>query len=160
MGKPERVREVVAGLPSPEYVTEKAEEGWRFVGGEWERETLESEQETGGVNRVRRGNRVREEIPLGLKVSKDCPYLEEDPVETETLLLVLEMIVEDKTMSEVADVLNRRGLKTRCGYEWTQPSVFALLPRVIDVAPRIFSSEAWVSRKVVSYPLHSGNSAD
>ena len=163
MGKPERVREVVAGLPSPEYVTEKAEEGWRLVAVEWEREALESEQETGGVNSVRRVNRVRhvrEEIPFGLKVSNDCLHLEEEPTETETLLLVLEMIVEDKTMSEVADVLNRRGLKTRRGSEWTQPSVFALLPRVIEVAPRIFSSEAWVSRKVASYPLHNGNSAD
>ncbi len=157
MGKPERVRDVVAGLPSPEYVTEKAEEGWRLVGVEWEREALESEQETGGVNRVRH---VREEIPFGLKVSKDCLHLEEDPTETETLLLVLEMIVEDKTMSEVADELNRRSLKTRRGSEWTQPSVFALLPRVIEVAPRIFSSEEWVTRKVASYPLHNGNSAD
>ncbi len=139
MGKLERLREVAAGLPSPEYVREKAAEGWRLVAVEWEREARVGEEETG---------RVKEEIPFGLKVSKDCLHLEEDPAETGTLLLVLEMIVEDKTMSEVADELNRRGLKARRGAEWTQPSVFALLPRVIEVAPRIFSSEEWVTRKV------------
>ncbi len=66
MGKLERVREEVAGLPSQEYVTEKAAEGWRLVAVEWERDARGSEKETGGVNRV------REEIPFGLKVSKDC----------------------------------------------------------------------------------------
>lgn len=144
MDKLERLREVVAGLPSPEYVSEKAEEGWRLVAVEWEREARGREKETGRVNRV------REEIPFGLKVSKDCLHLEEDPAETAILLLVLEMIVEDKTMSEVAEELNRRGLKMRRGSEWTQPSVFALLPRVIEVAPRIFSSEEWGTRKVAS----------
>ena len=139
MGKLELLREVAAGLPSPEYVREKAAEGWRLVAVEWEREARVGEEETG---------RVKEEIPFGLKVSKDCLHLEEDPAETGTLLLVLEMIVEDKTMPEVADELNRRGLKARRGAEWTQPSVFALLPRVIEVAPRIFSSEEWVTRKV------------
>ena len=144
MGKLERLREVVAGLPSPEYVTEQAAEGWRLVAVEWEREARGTEKESGRVNCV------REEIPFGLKVSKDCLHLEEDPAETKTLRLVLEMIVEDKTMSEVADELNRRGLKMRRGFDWTQPSVFALLPRVIEVAPRIFSSEEWVTRKVAS----------
>ncbi len=147
MGKLERLREVVAGLPSPEYVTEKAEEGWRLVAVEWEREARGREKETG---------RVKEEIPFGLKVSKDCLHLEEDPAETAILLLMLEMIVEDKTMSEVADELNRRGLKMRRGSEWTQPSVFALLPRVIEVAPGIFSSEEWVTRKVASVGAQSG----
>ena len=85
MGKLERLREVVAGLPSPEYVAEQAAEGWRLVAVEWEREARGSEKES---------SRVKEEIPFGLKVSKDCLHLEDDPAETATLLLVLEMIVE------------------------------------------------------------------
>ena len=151
MDELERLREVVAELPGPEQVREKAAEGWRLVAVEWEREAPVGGEETG---------RVREEIPFGLKVSKDCLHLEEDPSETKILLLVLEMIVEDKTMSDVSDELNRRGLKTRRGVEWTQPSVFALLPRVIEVAPRVFSSEEWVGRKVASYSVHNGNPVD
>lgn len=139
MAKMERLREVVAGLPSAERVAEKAADGWRLIAVEWEREVRGSDSDSG---------RVKEEIPFGLKVSKDCLHLEEDPAETETLQLVLEMIVEDKTMSDVADELNRRGLKTRRSTDWTQPSVFALLPRVIEVAPRIFSTEEWVTRKI------------
>ena len=142
MGKLERLREVAAGLPSPEHMREKATEGWRLVAVEWEREARVGGDEAG------RFHHVREEIPFGLKVSKDCLHLEEDPAEARTLLLVLEMIVEDKTMSEVSDELNRRNFKMRRGSEWSQPSVFALLPRVIEVAPRIFSSEEWVARKI------------
>jgi hypothetical protein len=139
MAKVERLREVVAGLPGSDYVREKAAEGWKLVAVEWEREVSEGEQETG---------RIKEEIPFGLKVSKDCLHLEEDPGERQALLLMLEMIVEDKTMSQVADELNRLELRTRRGTKWTQPAIFAMLPRLIEVAPRIFSSEEWVTRKV------------
>ena len=77
------------------------------------------------------------------------PPVHEDPEEKEVLTLMLEMIVEDKPLSEVAAGLNRQGLQTRFGTAWSQINVFYMLPRLIEVAPQIFSSETWRERRSV-----------
>jgi hypothetical protein len=139
MAKIERVRDVMSGVPNADYLNEKAAEGWRLVAVEWERDMEGVTEETGPV---------KEEVPFGMKVSEDCLHLEENPTERQILLLMLQGIVDDKSLSQVADELNGRGCRTRRGAEWTQTAVFAVLPRLIEVAPRIFSSEEWVMRKV------------
>jgi hypothetical protein len=47
----------------------------------------------------------------------------------------------------VAEELNRRGFRTRAGGDWSPVAVFNLLPRLIEVGPRIFSSEEWIVRR-------------
>ena len=54
------------------------------------------------------------------------------------ILLALELIVQDFRLSQVATELNRRQYRTRAGTQWNAASVFELLPRLIDVGPRIF----------------------
>ncbi len=134
----ERVREPMSGPPSPEYVREKAEQGWSLVAVEWER-VAEGE--------ILDAGEIREEIPFGLRVAPDCRHLEEAPEEKEALGVMLERIVEDHSLSETAEAVNRQGLRTRDGEEWTQSDVFYMLPRLIEVAPKIFASESWKQRR-------------
>ena len=124
--------------PDEEYLRQRAADGWSFAAVEWER-SVEIEPTDAG--------RLKEEIPYGLRVSQDCKHLEEDPDEKETLTIILEMIVEDKPLSLVADSLNSQGMQTRQGTAWSQISVFYMLPRLIEAAPQIFSSELWRSRR-------------
>jgi hypothetical protein len=42
--------------------------------------------------------------------------------------------------------LNRKRFRTRAGANWTPGSVFDMLPRLIQVGPRIFSSTEWSAR--------------
>lgn len=138
MAKTERVRETLSTPLTPEYLHEKAEEGWRAVAVEWER----------GAGRNTSANGLpTEEIPYGLRIADDCHHLQEDPDEVAALTLMLEQIVADKPCSTVASELNRRGFRRRGGQKWTQVSVFNMLPRLIEVAPRIYSSEEWAEKK-------------
>jgi hypothetical protein len=63
------------------------------------------------------------------------------------MLGILEGIVEDRSMSRIADELNRRGFRMRTDEAWTQSGVFELLPRLIDFSPRLFKREEWIERR-------------
>jgi hypothetical protein len=131
-----RIREVWSGPLTEQYIRERAEAGWRIAAIEWVRQD-ESAEPPGSV----------EEVPYGLRVADDCAHLEEDPAERQTMLLMLEMIIQDVRLPEVAAELNRRGYRTRAGTPWGPVNVFNLLPRMIEVGPRIFSSEEWGARR-------------
>lgn len=123
--------------PAPEAVAAKAREGWRLAAVVWERERPEPEPEW----------RVYDVVPFGLRVAPDCIHLIEDPQEREIILTALELIVQDYPLWRVAAEFNRRGFRTRENAAWTAASVFDLLPRLIDIGPRIFSSEEWAARR-------------
>jgi hypothetical protein len=55
--------------------------------------------------------------------------------------------VEDSALSTVAHELNRRGYYTREGSPWSPTALFNLLPRMIEVGPRLFASEEWMTRR-------------
>jgi len=134
--------------PSPDYLQQKANEGWRLVAVEWQRTAEDPGSDGEGL--------LEQEIPYGLQVAADCRHLTENPVEIKVMLLMLEQIVDDRPLSRVAAELNRKGHTTRDGGEWTQTHIFYMLPRLIDVAPRIFSSDEWRERRQdVPSRLHS-----
>jgi hypothetical protein len=87
------------------------------------------------------------EVPFGSRVSNDCTHLQENPGEMEALTLILEQIVQDRSLSQTADTLNQRGFRTREGTQWTVISVYKMLPRLIEVSPRILEKEAWIERR-------------
>jgi hypothetical protein len=134
----ERIREPITGLVRPDYLTERISAGWRLVGLEWERDRTEPAPST---------EEWIEEIPYGLRVSDDGTQLVGNPFETEIIIYALDMIVEDCPLSRVADRLNQRGYRTREGGEWTPTALFELLPRMIQVGPRLFASEEWMRRR-------------
>ena len=63
------------------------------------------------------------------------------------LITMMDLIVQDHPISQVAAELNRRGFQTREGLQWNPVAVFNMLPRLIEVGPRIFSSEEWEERR-------------
>ena len=138
MAQVERIREVVTGSVDLEYVRQKTEAGWKLVAMEWRRE-IPGEETTQAV--------LVEEIPYGLRVALDCSRLEEDPDERGVLVQMMELIVQDYSITLVASELNKRGFRTRAGGFWTPVSVFNMLPRLIEVGPTIFSSDDWEARR-------------
>jgi len=138
MAKKERVRESLTDLPTLEYLMRRVEMGWRPSAIEWERDILPE-----GADRGEWG----EEIPYGLRVSKDCAGVVESPSEREVITLALDMIVQDCPLSRVASELNIRGFLTRAGNPWTPSDLFSLLPRMIQVGPKLFTSEQWTTRR-------------
>ena len=139
MANKQRIRETMKTLPTLEYLVERVEAGWKLSALEWERESAATPM---SVSR-----QVVEEIPYGLRVSDDCSGLVESEVERQIIITALDMIVEDRPLSQVADELNRRGHTTREGKMWTPSALFTLLPRMIQVGPRVFTSDEWVTRK-------------
>jgi hypothetical protein len=138
MAKTERVREPVSNLADPSYLIEKAAAGWRLAALEWERDLPADRKGTAEWT---------EEIPYGLQVSADGSRLVEDPAEIETIVLALDMIVEDCPLSSVAAEMNRRDYRMRNGRPWTPEALFTLLPRMIQMGPRLFSSNEWTTRR-------------
>jgi len=139
VAKTERIREAVSGLPTLEHLVERADGGWKLVALEWEREAA--------ATPIAPNERLVEEIPYGLKVADDCSGLVESPFERQIIITALDMIVEDCPLSQIADELNRRGFKTRDGKDWTPSALFVLLPRMIQVGPRVFTSDEWTTRR-------------
>jgi len=138
MGKTVRLREPLSGSPTLDYLNRRVAAGWKLVALEWERQ---AEGPTADAPPA------AEEIPYGVQVSSDGLRLVENPVEREIIILALDRIVEDCPLSQVADELNRRGHRTRDGRQWTPTALFNLLPRMIEVGPRLFVSEDWADRR-------------
>jgi hypothetical protein len=138
MPRKERIRETIGSLANPNYLTEKAAAGWRLTALEWERDIPEEAQEPPAWS---------EDLPYGLQISEDGSRLVENPSETKIVILALDMIVEDCPLSQVSLEMNRRGYRMRDGQTWTPAALFKLLPRMIQMGPRLFSSEEWMMRR-------------
>jgi hypothetical protein len=135
----ERIRDVISGPFSPEIMRQRTAAGWQLVSIEWRRELPENEAPTEGA--------FNEEIPYGLRISEDCQRLEVDPRENQALTLMMELLVQDFPLSNVASDLNEKGFRTRAGKVWSAPTVFNMMPRLIDVGPRLFSTDEWEARR-------------
>lgn len=138
MAHPERIRDVVTGSLDLEHMKRRMEEGWTLTALEWQRGAPESQLQEFDYD---------QDVPYGVRVAADCRHLEEDPTEVSILMLMMGLLISDKSFSEVARELNEAGHRTRSGVEWSPVSVFNMLPRLIDMGPRIFSREDWEVRK-------------
>lgn len=138
MARVERIREMLSSPLTTAYIDRKAAEGWKPVVVVWERQVEGGKPEPANIT---------EDVPYGLKISEDCLQLEQDIQEKEALVVMLEMIIQDKPLSEIAESLNQRGFHTRHNTQWTPGTVFDMLPRLIEVGPRVFTSEEWVARR-------------
>lgn len=133
-----RVHEQRNNVPTEAELSAKTAEGWHLAAVVWERQ---GEANTPGQRPV------SEVVPFGLRVADDCQHLEDHEQERKVILLALELIVQDYRLSQIAVELNRQKYPTRTGGTWNAASVFELLPRLIDVGPRIFSSKEWADRR-------------
>jgi len=138
MAKIERVRETWSRPITAEYLARQASFGWKLVSVIWERE-IEPDPDTPSPQ--------QEDAPYGLRVAADGVHLEENTAELEVLLVIMEGVVQDHRISQIAEELNRRDFRTRSGSMWTPTGVFALLPRLIEIGPRMFNSNEWIARR-------------
>jgi hypothetical protein len=138
MAKTQRTREILSNPLTAAELDRRASQGWKPVAVIWERQMGDDEPPIADI---------AQPVPYGLKIAEDCTALEQDVQEREALLVMLEMIVQDKPLSETAEELNRRGYRTRLNSKWTPGSVFDMLPRLIEVGPRVFSTQEWVVRR-------------
>jgi hypothetical protein len=137
MPRLQHAREVLTNPLTTSYLERRAADGWKPVAIVWQRSVADGQPFAD----------ITEPVPYGLKIAEDCLALEQDVQEREALIVMLEMIIQDKSLSAVAEELNRRGFRTRHNHNWTPGSVFDMLPRLIEVGPRVFSTEEWVVRR-------------
>ncbi len=135
----ERIRDVISGPFTPQIMSERMLTGWQLVSIEWRRELPESEAPAEGA--------FNEDIPYGLRISDDCQRLEVDPTETKALMLMMDLLAQDFSNSSIVSDLNEKGFRMRNGELWSRVAVFSMMPRLIEVGPRLFSTEDWKRRR-------------
>ena len=135
----ERMRDIVSGPFSPDLIRQRTAAGWQMVSIEWRRELPDAEAPAGGD--------FDEDVPYGLRVSDDCRRLEADPVEHQVLMRMMELLAQDFSYAEIVLSLNEHGFRMRNGKPWNRVAVFRMVPRLIEVGPRFFSSGEWVERR-------------
>ena len=138
MNRTERIRLVPSAPLGPEDLDQLHSAGWKLAAIELEREVPPAEAPQA---------QVAEGPPFGLRVSKEAGALENDPNEVDALLAMMELVIQEGRYSRIADELNRRGFRTRTGGKWSPVSVFQMLPRLIEIGPRLFSTEEWHQRR-------------
>ena len=131
----ERIRDLFSGPFDSEVIRNRTTAGWQLVSLEWRRELPDSESPSAGA--------FHEDIPYGLRISDDCQRLEVDPLENKTLMLMMELLVQDFSYSSIVSNLNEKGLRMRDGRPWTRVAVFNMTPRLIEVGPRLFGTTEW-----------------
>jgi hypothetical protein len=151
MAKFERIREAVRGPIDTDYIRRREEQGWRLAAVEWEVEWERGSEESPEPPGT---EAIFEDAPFGFRVAADSERLEENPSEMEFLLSMMELIIQDVSLSKVAEELNRRGFRTRKGAEWGPVGVFNMLPRLIELTPRIFASAEWIERRKRLSPVY------
>jgi hypothetical protein len=133
------MRDVISSPFSAGVIQQRTAAGWQMVSIEWRRELPESEAPVEGA--------FDEDIPYGLRISEDCKRLEVEPTEHQTLMLMMELLVQDFGYSSIVSDLNEMGFRMRDGRPWNRVAVFNMIPRLIEVGPRFFSSEEWEKRR-------------
>lgn len=135
------IRDLVTGELSLEYFAKRFGEGWKVASIEWFRET------TGPSAPVESADLLNEHaLPYGFQVTQDG-IVQENPLEATVLLLILEQIIREKRIQEIAGELNQHGYSTREGTLWSATDVFNLLPRLIEAGPSLLKSAAWQQRR-------------
>jgi len=137
----ERIRDVISAPMSPEIIKQRGAAGWQMVSIEWRRELPDSETPSEGA--------YGEDIPYGLRISEDGLRLEVDPMENRALMLMMDLLGQDFSYSAIVSSLNEAGFRTRAGHPWSRIAVFNMMPRLIEVGPRMFASEEWKAQQPI-----------
>ena len=132
-----RTRESVSEMPSSDYLEAKKRDGWSLSALVWQREVPDDRLPA---------DPFPHEVPYGLRVAGNGEELEQNPDEMETLTVLLDLIVSERSLGQVVEELDRQGFRNREGESWTQTEVFQLLPRLIEDTPHIFDSADWAAK--------------
>jgi len=135
-----RLRDVISGPLTFDYVQERLSAGWVPVAMEWMMPISTAAEPPGPAPH-------EVQPPYGFRVGESGKALEPNPEEIDVLYVILEQIVRDKRCTQIADELNRRHLMQRAGGAWTSSAVFELLPRLIEAGPLLVKSKEWANRR-------------
>ena len=131
-----QLRDRIDGPVSLDYFHQRTVDGWKLKAVEWERADGDSGEAEAKVT-----------PPYGIEVVPDTARLQPKADEVEVLQTILEMVVVEKGVSNIAEDLNSRGFTMRNGKPWTSSAVFNLLPRLIEAAPDILKRDDWQERR-------------
>ena len=134
----ERIRDAVTQPPVEDLIRQRMAAGWQMSAIEWRRELPDAEAPA--------KKEFYEDVPYGLRVSDDCSRLESDPTERQVLMLMMDLVTQDFSYAEIVRKLNEKGYRMRNGQLWNRVAVFQMIPRLIEVGPRFFSSDEWADR--------------
>ena len=143
----QRTRDVISEPVTLDYFERRQRDGWKLAAVEWVKHTDLEEvvAEAGGQSTAALS--PEEEIPYGYRIGDDCVHLAEHPLEIEAMTVMLEKVVEGWRPGQIADELNLRGYRTRKFGRWTAGAVFELLPRLIELSPRLLKRPDWPARR-------------
>ncbi len=134
----QRSRDLVTEQLTLDYFVQRAAGGWKLSAVEWVREIDDGIEAPPAAVFVE-----NEEIPYGLRISPDGFQLEPNPVERTVLLMILDRIVHEERITQIASELNSKGFRMRQDRQWTATAVFELLPRLIETGPGLLKSPEW-----------------
>ena len=133
-----QLRDEIDNPVSLDYFHQRTSEGWKLKAVVWERAD-EASAEAHAEETLT--------APYGIEVVPASARLQPKQDELEVLQSILEMVVVEKGVTNIADDLNTRGFKMRNGKPWTSTAVFDLLPRLIEAAPDILKRDDWQERR-------------
>ena len=136
----DRVRDIISGPLTPDYFQQRTAKGWIVTAVEWRKPVMQEEESPTPAG-------SQQEVPYGQRVAPDCGHLVEDEYEMELLLFIYEKTVSGWRPTEVAAELNHRGYRTRPGSYWTAGAVFDLLPRLVELSPKLQARPDWPLRR-------------
>lgn len=138
----QRIRDIISAPVTLDYFQSRRGEGWTLAAVEWVRDMDES-SERNAVPEVSGS----EEIPYGYRVASDCSHLMEEPGEMEAVAIIFEKVVSGWRAPQIAQELNARSYRTRENRPWTAATVFDLLPRLIELSPRLLKRPEWPAKR-------------
>jgi hypothetical protein len=141
------IRDVITSEVTLEHLARRFAEGWKIASIEWFREA-DAPVSPGESTRLLNDHAA---LPYGLQIS-GAGLVQENPLEATVLLLILEQIIREKRIQEIASELNQQGFSNREGMPWSASDVFDLLPRLIEAGPSLLKSAAWQQRRPATQP--------
>ncbi len=140
-------RDVVVGDLGLEYFAKWMSAGWTVASIEWVREADKREADQEEYKAEEMGLlSTPVAVPYGLRMAGGGA-VEENPLEATVLLMILDQIVKEQRVQDIAAALNVLGYVTRAGHQWSASDVFNLLPRLIEVGPELMKSSAWQQKR-------------
>nr|MDQ2712819.1 hypothetical protein [Acidobacteriota bacterium] len=100
----ETIRDLITGELTLDYFVQRAAQGWQVASIEWVREAEESVTRTPPWSLC--GDQQELALPYGLQVSPASSSVEENTLEAAVLVSILEQIIQEKRVTEIAAFLN------------------------------------------------------
>jgi Recombinase len=136
----DRIRDIVSGPLTLDYFNQRTAKGWVVSAVEWRAPSTEESEAPAPETQL-------QEVPYGQHIAQDCGHLVDDAFEMDVLLFIYERVVSGWRPPELAAELNHHGYRTRRSSPWTASAVFDLLPRLIELSPKLQARPDWPSRR-------------